>query len=473
MRALYNELNLFDEDTRKGLGECLIRKTVGINMETISGKKLAEILGCAYSGNDAVVDNISTDSRKVSATTLFIALKGEKYDAHDFVKDVINQGCPLAVVEHPVEGVADKHLLIVDDTLKAYGKIGAYNRSLFKGTVIGLTGSSGKTTTKEEIAFLLSKFGKTYATTGNHNNFVGVPQSLCEMDMSAEYAVIEMGMSAKGEISYLTSLVKPDVAVVTNVYPMHIEFFPDFRSIAYAKAEIFEGLPKNRGIAVINEDTSFADVLEEQASHYASKIVKFGKNTHPNDSFTTAEIGEHFLYNAWCALTVVQTLGLDTKKAAGFIKDFGALDGRGKHHTLKLPNGGTYTLIDDSYSGQPEAMKLAITALDKTPVAGRKIVVLGKMAELGATSLEQHQKIGQLLANTSIDVVVGVCPEMKDMLAQLPQTKKQYYFENKDGIAEFLFNKLLQNGDIVLIKGARYSSKMYQVTEELLKQGKM
>lgn len=442
-------------------------------MEKISGKKLAEILGCAYSGNDAIIDNISTDSRKISSTTLFIALKGEKFDAHNFVKDVINQGCPMAVVEHPVDGVEEKNLLIVEDTLKAYGKIGAYNRSLFKGTVIGLTGSSGKTTTKEEIAFLLSKFGKTYATTGNHNNFVGVPQSLCEMDMSAEYAVIEMGMSAKGEIAYLTSLVKPDIAVVTNVYPMHIEFFPDFRSIAYAKAEIFEGMPKGKGVAVINEDTSFADVLEEQAACYASKIVKFGKNTHPNENFTTSEIGEHFLYNAWCALTVVQTLGLNTTKAAGFIKDFGALDGRGKHHTLTLPNGGKYTLIDDSYSGQPEAMKLAINALDKISTAGRKIVVLGKMAELGTTSQQQHQQIGQLLANTSIDVVIGVCAEMKDMLAQLPPAKQQYYFENKEGVAEFLLNKLLQNNDIVLIKGARYSSKMYQVTEELLNQGKM
>ena len=168
---------------------------------------------------------------------------------------------------------------------------------------------------------------------------------------------------------------------------------------------------------------------------------------------------------------MVEALGLDVTKAATYIKDFGALDGRGKQHQLKLPNGETYTLIDDSYSGQPEAMKLAIKSLSASPCEGRKIAVLGKMAELGDTSLAQHQDVGRLLAQTDIDIVIGVCPEMKDMLAELPAGKTQYYFENKDGLAQFLLNKLLQNGDKVLIKGARYSSKLYQVTEELLKMG--
>ena len=168
---------------------------------------------------------------------------------------------------------------------------------------------------------------------------------------------------------------------------------------------------------------------------------------------------------------MVQALGLDVEKAASYIKDFGALDGRGKQHKLKLANGGIYTLIDDSYSGQPEAMIMAIKNLDKMPTNGRKIVALGKMAELGDTSLARHQEIGKVLAASSIDVVIGVCPEMKDMLAELPPQKTQFYFENKDNVADFLLNKILQNGDTILIKGARYSSKMYQVTEELIKNG--
>ena len=439
-------------------------------MKEITSQKLAEILGCDAAQADIVINKISTDSRQVDEHSLFIALRGEHFDAHDFVADVAAKGCPLAVVDHLLQNVPAEKQLVVKDTLEAYGKIGAYNRSQFKGTVIGLTGSAGKTTTKEEIAFLLSHFAKTYATAGNHNNQIGVPQSLCELDMDARYAVIEMGMSSKGEISHSVSLVKPDIAVVTNVYPMHIEFFPNFEGIAHAKAEIFEGLPAQGGIAIINENTNFADILKAEAIKHNAKIITFGKNTHPTDNFTTQEQGEQYLYNAWCALTVVQALGLDVNKAASYIKDFGALDGRGKHHTLAI-HGGKYTLIDDSYSGQPEAMKLGIEALDKSQTKGRKIVVLGKMAELGDTSKARHIEIGKLLANSSIDVVVGVCPEMKDMLAQLPANKQQYYFENKDQVADFLLNKLLQNNDTVLIKGARYSSKLYQVTEELLKKG--
>jgi UDP-N-acetylmuramoyl-tripeptide--D-alanyl-D-alanine ligase len=318
---------------------------------------------------------------------------------------------------------------------------------------------------------LLSKFGKVYSTSGNHNNFVGVPQSLCEMDMSADYAVLEMGMSAKGEISRLTNLVKPDIALVTNVYPMHIEFFENFEGIAHAKAEIFEGL-KQGGIAIINEDTNFADILLAEAQKKAGKIITFGKNHHPKAQFETKESGEHHLYNAWCALSVVEALGLDVEKAAGFIKEFGALEGRGKKHVLAIQDG-TYTLIDDSYSGQPEAMILAIKSLSDEKTTGRKIAVLGKMGELGKTTKARHEEVGKCVATSNIDVVIGVCPEMKDMLSQLPKTIEQHYFENKDGIVEFLLEKLLQKDDIVLIKGSHYSSKLYQVASELIKRGEI
>ncbi len=439
-------------------------------MIKINSKKLAEIVKSSSIVIDCEIENICTDSRKAQPGDLFIAVKGEKFDAHDFVAQALEQGAVLAMVEHLVAGVPAERQLVVENALHAYGLIGSYIRSQFKGTVIGLTGSAGKTTTKEELKFVLSLFGKTYATTGNHNNQVGVPITLCDLDMSADYAIIEMGMSAKGEIEELVSFVKPDIAIITNVYPMHIEFFPNFEGIAEAKAEIFKSLKKG-GLAFINEDTNFADLLEQRACENGAKIVKFGKAHHPAAEFELANEGEHYLYNAWCVLSVVEALGLDVGKAATRLKDFGALDGRGKVHRLKLGDG-CYTLIDDSYSGQPEAMKLAIEALDKKQIkAGRKIVVLGKMAELGDTSQTRHVEIGKTLAGSSIDIVVGVCPEMKDMLAQLPAGKEQYYFENKEGLDEFLLNKLLQNNDIVLIKGARYSSKLYQVTESLLKKG--
>ena len=440
-------------------------------MQKINSQKLCEVVHSSSKVIDIDIINVVTDSRIAKEGDLFIAIKGEKNDGHLFVADVLARGANLAVVDHLVEGVPENRQIVVSDTIKAYGQIGAYNRSLFKGVVIGLTGSAGKTTTKEEIKFALSKFGKVYATSGNFNNHIGVPATLCNMDMSADYTVVEMGMSAKGEIENLVSYVEPDVAIVTNVYPMHIEFFPNFEGIAEAKAEIFKHLKKG-GLAIINEDTNFASLLEKRALENGAKVVKFGKKNHPDVVLNLQDRGEHNYYNAWCVLSLINALGLDANVAAEYLSGFGALPGRGAKHVLGLPGGGTYTLIDDSYSGQPEAMKIAIETLSNTPAKGRKIVVLGKMAELGNTSKARHEEIGKVLATSTIDIVIGVCPEMKDMLAQLPKEKEQYYFENKDGLDEFLVNKLLQNNDIVLIKGARYSSKMYQVTDALLEKGR-
>lgn len=437
-------------------------------MEKISSEDIVRVTFSTSKIVHTEITNVTTDSRKAAKGSLFVAIKGENFDGHNFVKTAVENGCELVIVSHLVSDVDECRQIVVKDTVEAYGLLGAYNRSRFKGTVIGLTGSAGKTTTKEEIKHMLSAFGKTYATGGNHNNHIGVPQSLLEMDMDAEYAVIEMGMSSKGEISKLVSYVTPDIALITNVYPMHIEFFDNFEEIAEAKAEIFEGL-KQGGTAIINEDTNFADILKLRAKEHNAKIILFGKNNHYEGELSLEQDGEIQRYNAWAALSVAQALKLDLNKAAAALKDFGALDGRGKKHILNLPASGTYTLIDDSYSGQPEAMKIAIKSLDEMPCKGRKIAVLGKMAELGNTSKVQHIAIGKLLAETGIDIVVGVCPEMKDMLAQLPDRIEQYYFENKEGIAEFLKNKLLQNNDILLIKGARYSSELYKVTDTLLK----
>ncbi len=440
-------------------------------MQKISSQKLAEIVGATSRIFQTEIENVVTDSRIAQKGDLFVAIRGEKNDGHNYAADVLKKGAELVMVDHIVPDLPIERQVVVPDTVKAYGKIGAYNRSLFKGIVVGLTGSAGKTTTKEEIKFALSRFGKVYATGGNFNNQIGVPATLCNMDMGADYAVIEMGMSAKGEIEELVSYVRPDIAIVTNVYPMHIEFFDNFEGIAEAKAEIFKSLKKG-GAAIINEDTNFASLLEQRAKENGAKVIKFGKNNHPDFELNLQDKGEHNYYNAWCVLTLINELGLNVKVAAEYLSEFGALAGRGAKHQLKLPSGGIYTLIDDSYSGQPEAMRIAIETLSKMPAKGRKVVVLGKMAELGDTSQARHIEIGQVVAQNNIDVVIGVCSEMKDMLAQVPDSKEKHYFENKEGLDEFLINKLLQNNDIVLIKGARYSSKLYQVAEALIEKGK-
>ena len=271
-------------------------------------------------------------------------------------------------------------------------------------------------------------------------------------------------MSSKGEISKLTSYVKPDVALVTNVYPMHIEFLGSLENIAHAKAEIFGGL-RSGGIAIYNEDTAFAAILRQEAEKYAAKVYPFGKTHHPAAELQPADEAEHCRYNAWCVLTAVEALGLGVAPAVEAVNGFAAPEGRGSRHKLNI-DGRHILLIDDSYSGQPEAMKLAIRALAKLPVKGRRIAVLGKMAELGDYSRQAHIEVGQALAAAQIDAVVGVCAETKDMLAQLSAETEQYFFPTADGVADFLCD-MLKDGDAVLIKGAHYSSQVFKVAAAL------
>lgn len=434
-------------------------------MIPLNTKQIAEILELNQTVNPAEIKNISTDSRNVDENTLFIALKGEKFDGHDFIKDVLKKGVPLVLSEKEICDVDTKKVLIVEDTLKAFGKLAQYNRRQFKGTVIALTGSSGKTTTKEELKSALSAYAKTYATSGNFNNFIGVPRSLLDIDMDASYAIIEMGMSAPLEIDYLVHLTEPDIALVTNVYPMHIEFLKTLENIAKAKAEIFGGLKKD-GIAIYNEDTNSAEILQQAAMATTSDVKTFGRNHHPNVTLNLSEDGEHCQYNAWAVLSVIEALGLPLTEAVNRINHFSAPEGRGKKFNLNF-NQKHITLIDNSYSGGPDATVLAVNSLGKMPTTGRRIAIIGKMAELGDYTKEAHIRVGKALRENNIDVVIGVCKETKDMLAQLSQTTEQHYFETVDGVSEFLQNSIIKDNDTILIKGSHYSSQVYKVANDL------
>ena len=426
--------------------------------------KIAEILGVKEKVADMEICEVSTDSRKVDENTLFIALKGEKFDGHDFILDVLKSGAAV-ISEKEIEGADKGRVLVVKDSLKALGKIAHYNRQQYKGTVIGLTGSSGKTTTKEELKVALSCYAPVYATSGNFNNFIGVPRSLLDMDMNARYAIIEMGMSALGEIDYLTHLVEPDVALITNVYPMHLEFLKTTENIAKAKSEIFLGL-KTNGVALYNEDALHADILEKAAKEATTNVRTFGKKHHAGVRLELQEQGEHYQYNAWAVLSVIEALGLPLEPAVKAINSFGAPEGRGKKYQINL-NGKKFLLIDNSYSGGPDATVMAVNSLGALEVKGRKIAVLGKMAELGDYTKEAHKRVGVALKENHIDIVVGVCEETKDILSELGAHTEQHYFDNINGVSEFLQNKLIQNGDAVLIKGSHYSSQVYKVANDL------
>ena len=499
-----------------------LRQRRGISSVPLGAKSPSLAKGCPQSGRGSGIQikNISTDSRTAGEGDLFIAIPGEKFDGHEFVAEVLSRGAAAAVVSRIVEGAPRDRQILVPDTKEAYLKIGGWVRQQSKAKVIALTGSAGKTTTKEELKFILSKFANVYATTGNFNNDIGVPRTLCAMPADADIAIIEIGMSHAGEIARIVPYVAPDIAIVTNVYPMHIEFFPDgLPGIARAKAEIFSGL-KPGGIAVVNSDANHSALLimavkpppcggvdalvsrvgggqrkselspptgsklptPPQGGSLTAEIICFGKQNILSISdykvrakignheceFETSAPGEHHVYNALCVLTVVDVLGFDVARAAEFIKDFDVLPGRGKTHQLPLAGGGNYMLIDESYSAQPESLKIAIKNLDAMPTCGRKIAVIGKMAEIGEKSQEMHQEIGRLLAQADIDVVIGVCPETRDILAQLRPDQQQFYFENAQPVAEFLTGTLLRDGDTVLIKGSHYGSRLFETVDKLI-----
>lgn len=434
-------------------------------MIRLESNKIAEILGFDKKVVSAEITDVSTDSRTIDDKSVFVAIRGEKFDGHNFIKDVLDKGAPLVVAEFLPDGVDETKVIVVDDTLKALGKIANYNRKQFKGKVIALTGSSGKTTTKEELKVALSSFGLTYATKANFNNHIGVPRSLLDIDMSAQYVIIEMGMSAPNEIAQLVEMTEPDVAVVTNVLPMHIEFLGSIENIAKAKAEIFAGLKKD-GIAIFNQDTNCADILRDEALKFTSNVLEYGDKKHVDASFEVEDEARHSYYNGWCVLEVVRALGLDVNVGAKAISGFGALEGRGKKYNINI-DGKNIVLIDNSYSAGPDATVLAVESLGKMNVCGRKIAIIGKMAELGDYTVEAHKRVGIALRENKIDVVIGVCEETKIVLGELADGTSKYYFDNIDGLSEFLLSEVLRDGDVVLIKGSHYSSQVYKVANEL------
>ena len=450
-------------------------------MSSLTLAKIASVLGHLAPVAQAVVDRVSSDSRGISSGDLFIAIPGDNFDGHSFVAEVLARGAAGAVVERLVENAPADRQILVADTKQAYLQIGGVIRSLRPAKVIAITGSAGKTTTREMLSLVLSKFANVYATKANDNNGIGVAKTLCEIPPSAEIAVIEVGMSSAGAVANRIQFVKPDIAILTNVYAMHLEFFDSVEGIAYAEAEVFNALAPS-GVAVINRDSKHFDIVEGQARKHTSSVIIYGKSdavcagdlkyravvAGREAEFELREAGDHRVLNALCVLNVVALLGFDLGVAAKALNQFTAIAGRGKVHDLTLPSGGKFRLIDDAYSAQPDSLKIAIENLHNAH-QGRKIAVIGKMAEIGETSRAMHVEIGETMAATDIDIVVGVGEETKDILAQLGSgTFKTYYFDTYDGVDEFLINELLGDGDTVLIKGSHHGSKLYRTAKSVI-----
>jgi len=425
-------------------------------MKNLTFTAVAKLLKSSVAVKSAAIKNIVTNSKEVQPGDLFIAIAGDNFDGHSFVTNALEHGAAGAVVERPVDGAPPDKQILVPDTKQAYLQIGGFIRDQSRAKVIAITGSAGKTTTKEMMKLVFSKFASVYATGENFNNSIGVAMTLCAMPADVDIAIVEVGMSQAGHIANRAKFVKPDIAVVTNVFPMHLEFFDSVEGIAHAKAEIFSALSKE-GVAVINRYSNFFDILEHAAREHTSHVTTYGNGGNPLAS------------NALCVLTVADLLGFDLKKAAEAINEFGALEGRGKVHKLSLPGTRSkFRLIDDSYSAQPESLKLAIENLGEMP-ANRKIAVVGKMSEIGERSREMHIEIGKALAKTDIALVIGVCPETRDILDQLDVGKfETHYFETSEGLDEYLLGQVLRDGDVVLIKGSHYGSKLFKTAKSLI-----
>jgi UDP-N-acetylmuramoyl-tripeptide--D-alanyl-D-alanine ligase len=423
------------------------------------------------------IADLVIDSRKVTPGCLFVALPGERVDGHDYVASALEAGAAAALVSRIPAGLgADARLLEVTDVLAGLRDIAAAARKRCKATVLAVTGSVGKTGTKDSLAAALAAFGTVHASAGNLNNHIGAPLSLARLPADTEYAVFELGMNHLGEISELTRLVHPHLTIITNVEETHIGHFRDVEQIAEAKSEIFEGLEKDRGLAVLNRDNAHFYFCAERAEAVGAKIVSFGRSEDADVRLIGAEcgpdgsnivvrvegrqlvyridgIGLHWAFNSVGVLACMHALGLDLQKAARAIREVSAKAGRGRQEEIALGETGLL-LIDESYNASPASVTAAleVLAMTKPKGTGRRIAVLGDMLELGDRSEFLHL---DLLAKVcgAADLVFTVGPMMDRLARNLPPILLGGHGNSAAEVADMVTEQL-EEGDVVLVKGS-------------------
>ncbi len=446
-------------------------------MKTLSIKDIAKALGAEYEGC-AEVKNISIDSRTVEKGDLYIAIQGENFDGHDFSKSAVENGAAAVMCHKEID--CDCPKIIVEDTQKAFLSLAEWYRESLGTFVVGLTGSVGKTTTKEMIAAVLGSEKKTLKTEGNLNNSIGVPRTLMRLDESVEAAVVEMGMDGKGQISVLTNCVKPDAAVITNIGVSHMENLGSREGILAAKMEIVEGL-KQGGKLFLNSDDPY--LMSVQLDSH--EIVYFGINNSAckykaenieakgavtefdicwDDSvqhIVLPAIGRHNVYNALAAFAVGCEYGVNPENAA---KGLSGYTPSGMRQRLRTAGGITF--IEDCYNASPDSVRAAINTLSSIE-AQRKIAVLGDMLELGSISEEAHKNSGMLAAKKGIDAVFTLGERSLATAEKAAEMGIEYTgnYSSHDEIAEKLLD-FLKPGDAVLFKASR-AMKLEEVINKL------
>jgi len=427
---------------------------------------------------------VSIDSRTVEKGDLFIALKGENFDGHDFVKPALEKGAAAAMVSRNIG--ENFSLLIVPDVAEGLWDLGTASRKRTHAKIIGVTGSVGKTGTKEMLKLALAAFGETYATVGNLNNHFGAPLSLARMPKSAEYGVFELGMNHAGEIALLTNLIKPDVAIITTIEAVHLEFFADVSAIADAKSEIFLGM--ENGVAVLNMDNVNFPRLKKHAEKQGLKIKTFGAAPEadfrlvsyeniPDGIHVEATVngkkfaydlqapGRHSALNSLGVLAVVDALGEDFHGCLKNLSGYSPTKGRGQVFEI-VTKGGKAILIDDSYNASPASCRAAFEVLlARKNADGRAIALLGDMRELGKNSADLHALLAEDIVARDIDLVFTCGELMANLYAALPKDKRGGHYADSAEMAAKIMDEL-RGGDAILVKGSN-GMKMIKVVEKL------
>jgi UDP-N-acetylmuramoyl-tripeptide--D-alanyl-D-alanine ligase len=441
----------------------------------------------------SAVPGLSIDTRTIAPGEAFFALKDAR-DGHDFVEAALKAGAGLAVIAEDKRASLPKHapLLAVPDVLEALRGLARAARARSKATFIGVTGSVGKTGTKEALRLALSSAGETHASAASYNNHWGVPLSLARCPSSARFAVLEMGMNHAGEIAPLTALVRPHIAIVTTVGPVHLEFFASVEAIADAKAEIFSGVEPG-GAAVINRDNPhFARLAQAAKAAGIERVVSFGEHAdadarplqvalHADSSAVSARIlgvdvsyklgapGRHVVWNSLAVLAAAKLAGADLALAALALARLEPPSGRGARQTLHLPDGEAL-LIDESYNANPTSMRAALALLAQSPLGprGRRIAVLGEMLELGPQSPGLHRGLLDAIIGNCVDLVFCAGPLYAGLWEALPSERRGGYAVTAAALeAELL--RVLRAGDAVMVKGS-LGSRMGPVVKALTQQ---
>ncbi|AYD00871.1 UDP-N-acetylmuramoylalanyl-D-glutamyl-2,6-diaminopimelate--D-alanyl-D-alanine ligase [Neorhizobium sp. NCHU2750] len=426
------------------------------------------------------ITGISIDSRSIGEGEAFFAIKGDRVDGHDYAGIAVANGASLIVISEgklPALGRLTVPMIVVEDVLVALGRLAVASRERSRAQIVAVTGSVGKTTTKEMLRQVLAPSGKVHAAVASFNNHWGVPLTLARMPADADFGVFEIGMNHAGEITPLVKMVKPHVAIITTIAAAHLGHFKDLEEIAAAKAEIFDGVVEG-GVAVLNRDIKQYEFLAERAEQAGvARICSFGQ--HAKADFRLADFegdgesstiwavldgetrevkiaapGRHIAENAMAALAACDLVQADMDLAIEALGGLKAVKGRGQRHRRKIADG-YFTLIDESYNANPASMRAAIALLASTApqLTGRRIAVLGDMLEMGEFSAQVHDELGGPLLAAGIEHVWLAGKEMAVLRDALPESVQVEYREQTSDLVDYVVHAVAP-GDVVMVKSS-------------------